>query len=222
MPLPHNFPLLPPHPSFSCLIDNRLPIPLSCADTLTVAHLLTPLSSSSKQTDFRNVASSHPYLGCSLICAPTRRRRRRHLSYMRRGLHVQQQNLSSDPYSPSIQQSSGPHSNLTSGPSFAISPHTYYRRDTAEDKTYHPCYSSLTNSSHYLRGSLSSIQKTKQKRRCTQSNQAHCTPAKDWKSHDKSPSRYPKGEGQKGPKNPISGQRHDRRVIKTAHDSLRH
>ena len=219
MPLPHSFPLLPPHPSFSCLIDNRLPILPSCTDPLTLAYLLTPLFSSSKQTDSRNVASSHPYLGCRLICAPTRRRRRRYLSYMRRGLHVQQQSLPSDPYSPSIQQSSGPHSSLTSGPSFAVSPHTYYCRGTAENKTYHPCCSSLTNSSRYLRRSLSSVQKTKQKHRCTQSNQAHCTPPKDWKSHDKSPRCYPKCEGQKSPKAPISGQRHDRRVIKTPHDS---
>src|SRR5579863_5761249 len=36
MSLPHSCPLLPPVPSFSSLIDNRLPVLLSCADTLTV------------------------------------------------------------------------------------------------------------------------------------------------------------------------------------------
>ena len=221
MPLPHSFPLFPPHPSFSCLIDNRLPVLFSCTDTLTAAYLLTPLFSSSKQPDFRNVASSHPYLGYSSICAPTRRRRRRYLSYMRRRLHVQQQSLPFHPHSPSIQQSSDPHSNLTSGPSFAVSPHTHYYRDTAENKTYYSCYSSLKNSSPYLRRSLSSVNKTKQKCRFTQSNQAHRTPPKEWKPHDKSSSYYPKSEGQKGPKAPIFGQRHDRRVIKTPHGSWR-
>jgi hypothetical protein len=222
MPLPHCCPLLTPVPSFSSLIDNLQPVLLSCAHTLTITYL-TSFFSSSKQTDFRNVASSRPYLRHSLVCAPTRRRRR-YLSYMRRRLHVQQQNHPSDPCSPCVQQSSDPHSNRTSGTSFAISPSTLHHCTALENKTYNSCYSSLTKSSPYLRRYYSSLQKAKQtqKRRCTKSNQALYTAPKDRRSHNRSPWYYLKNiksEGQKGPQAHVSGQRHDRRVTKTSHDS---
>jgi hypothetical protein len=208
-------------PSFSYLIDNHLPVLRSCAHTLTVTSHLTSFFSSSKQTDFRNVASSRPYLRHSLVSAPTRRRRRRHLSYMRRSLHVQQQNRVSDPCSPCIQQSSDPRFNRTSGAFLAISPSTPHHCTALENKTYYPCYSSLTQPSPYFRRSYSSLQKTKQKQkcRCAQSNQALCTPPKNWRPHNSSPRYCLKCEGEKGPQAHIPGQRHDRRVTKTLHDS---
>jgi len=216
-PLPHSCSLLSPVPSFSYLIDNHCP---SCSPVL-ILYLLTSFFSSSKQTDFRNVASSRPYLRHSLVSAPTRRRRRRHLSYMRRSLHVQQQNRTSDHSSPCIQQSSDPHFNRTPSASFAISPSTPHYCTALENKTYYSCYSSLTKSSSYVKRSYSSLQKAKQTqmRRCAQSDQALCTSPKGRRPHNSSPWSYLKREGEKGPQAHIPGQRHDRRVTKTSHDS---
>ena len=194
-------------------ITARLALLRSYSSSLCTS--LTPFLSSSKQTDFRNVASSRPHLGRGLIYAPTRRRRRRHLSYMRRCLHMQQQNRPSDPCSLRIQlqQSSDPHPS-TSVVSFAICSCIPYRLGAVENKTHHPCHSSLTESSPYLRRSRSSLQKAKQMHRCIQSSQAPCPSPKVQRSLNCSPCCDFKSEGQQGPQAHILGQRHDRRVFK--------
>lgn len=182
----------------------------SCSSSCRIS--LTPFLSSSKQTDFRNVASSRPHLGHSLIYAPTRRRRRRHLSYMRRCLHVQQQNCPSNPCSLRIQQSSDPHSNLTPVTSFVICSSTACHYSAVENKTHHTCYPTLTESLFYLRRPHGSFKKAKQIHRRIQSSQTRCTSTKDRRSLDCSPSRYLKTEAKKGLQAHILGQRHDRRV----------
>jgi len=212
---------IPPfYPPFLSSIDNRslnfsyshLPLP--------AIHLLTLLLSSSKQTDFRNVASSRPYLRHSPIFASTRRRRRRHLSHMRRCLHVQQQTRPSA-CSPRIQQSSDPHSNLTSDPSFAICPYTRYHRHTVENKTHYSSCPSLTESSSSFRRPHIFLPKATQKHRRMQSNKAPRASLKGWRSRNHSTWCFLKSEGQKGPQAPILGQRHDSSV-KASHDSWRH
>ncbi len=175
---------------------------------------LTPFSSSSKQTDFRNVASSRQHLGHSLIYAPTRRRRRRHLSYMRGCLHVQQQNRPSDPCSLCIQQSSDPHSNLIPVASFAICSCTPCYHGTVKNKTHHSRRPSLTESLLYLRRPHSSLQKANQIHKSIQSIQTRCASTKRQKPFDCLPRRYLKIEAKKGLQAHIPGQRHDRRVSK--------
>jgi len=173
---------------------------------------LTLFLSSSKQTDFRNVASSRPHFGHGLIYAPARRRRRRHLSYMRRCLHVQQQNCPSNPCFPRIQQSSDPHSNLTPVTSSAICSRTPCRHSTVENKTHHTCNTTFTESLFYLQRPHSFFEKAKQTHRCIQSIQTRCASTKDRRSLDCSPCRYLKIEAKKGLQAHIFGQRHDRRV----------
>jgi hypothetical protein len=183
----------------------------SCTSSRRIS--LTPFISSSKQTDFRNVASSRPHLGRGLIYAPARRRRRRrHLSYMRRCLHVQQQNRPSNLCSLRIQQSSDPHSNITPFASFAICSWTICHHSTVENKTHHTCHPTLTESLLYLQRPHTSFKKAKQTHRCIQSSQTRCGSTKDRRSLDCSPCRYLKTEAKKGLQAHILGQRHDRRV----------
>jgi hypothetical protein len=215
MPLPHSFPVIPPRFHLQS-ITACLALLRSNSSSRRIS--LTPFLSSSKQTDFRNVASSRPHLGLGLIYAPPRkrrrRRRRRHLSYMRRCLHVQQQNYPTGPCSLCIQQSSDPHSSLTSVVSFAICSCISCHRSTIENKTHHPCRPPLTQSLPYFRRPHSSLQKAKQMHRCIQSSQARCASPKDRRPLDCSPCCYLKSEEQKGPQAHILGQRHDRRVFK--------
>jgi hypothetical protein len=211
MPLPHFFYCHTPRVHLQS-ITASLALLHSCSSSRRIS--LTPFLSSSKQTDFRNVASSRPHLGHGLIYAPTRRRRRRrrHLSYMRRCLHVQQQNRPSNPCFLRIQQSSDPHSNLTAVASFAICSWTPCHHSTVENKTHHTCHTTFTESLPYLRRPHSSFKKAKQIHRCIQSSQTRCASTKDRRSLDCSPCRYLKIESKKGLQAHILGQRHDRRV----------
>jgi hypothetical protein len=191
-------------------ITSSLALLHSCSSSRRIS--LTPFLSSSKQTDFRNVASSRPHLGHSLIYAPTGRRRRRHLSYMRRCLHVQQQNRPSNPCSLRIRQSSDPHSNFTPPASFIICSWTACHHSAVENKTHHTCHPTLTESMFYLRRPHSSFKKAKEIHRCIQSSQTRYASIKDRRSLDCSPSHYLKTEAKKGPQAHILGQKHDRRV----------
>src|SRR6266404_3821601 len=116
MPSPLDFPFS----LYSFQIDNRLPGP----PTSTL--LLTPSLSSSKQTDCHNVASHHPCFRHGCICTPGRRRRRRHLSYMRGCLHMQQQNYRPKSNSLPIRRPSGPEPNLIPNNLFTIRSHSPY------------------------------------------------------------------------------------------------
>lgn len=132
---------------------------------------------------------------------------------MRRCLYVQQQNRPFNPCSLRIRQSSDPHSNLTPVAFFAICswahPHS-----TVENKTYHTCRLTLTESLLYVRRHHGSFKKAKQIHRYIQSGQTRCASTKNRRSLDCSPYHYLKTEAKKGLQAHILGQRHDRKVTK--------
>jgi hypothetical protein len=188
-----------PSPSpFTSQIDNRLPCPP------TFVLLLTLPLSSPKQTDFRNVVSSHPYFRHGFICTPGRRRRRRHLSYMRGCLHLQQQNYRSNSYSLPSQQ-----------PSALIpKPHSL---GTVENKTHPICRSPHSNSSSYFKSPYDThaLQKAKQKHRWSQ---APWSSFKDSHPHKAARWCYLECKRQKVHQAQVYGQRHDRKVLQVRND----
>ncbi|KAH9004659.1 hypothetical protein EDB86DRAFT_1973788 [Lactarius hatsudake] len=156
---------------FASQIDYRLPCPP------IFAPLLIPSLSSSKQTDFRNVVS-HPHFRHGLFCTSGRRRRRRHLSYMRGCLHLQQQNYRSDSYS------------LPSDPKPKHIPNNPFAYSlcyggTVENKTHDICRSSHSNPSSYIKSPyhVRDLQKSKQTPRYTQPTQAPWSSSKDCHPH---------------------------------------
>ena len=189
-------------PSPPVQIDNRLPRPP------TFALLLTLPLSSPKQTDCRNVVSSHPY--CRHGFTPGRRRRRRHLSYMRGCLHLQHQNNRSN-------LPSGPKPDLIPINPFAV--HSYSLHcGTLENKIHYICRSSHPSS--YFKNSYNAHtpQKAKQKYRCIQPSQAPWSSPKDDHPHKAALRYYLECKRQKVHQAEIYGQRHDRKLLEAQDD----
>ena len=189
-------------PSPPAQIDNRLPCPP------TFALLLTLPLSSPKQTDFRNVASSHPHSRHGFT--PGRRRRRRHLSYMRGCLHLQHQNNRSH-------WLSGPKPDLIPIKSVVIRSRSRYC-GTAENKTHHICCSSHPSSYFKNPYDAHAPQKAKQKHRCIQPSQTPWSSPKDGHPHKATRQCCLECKGQQNHQVQICGQRHDRKVLETQNE----
>lgn len=199
----HHHPTSPP-------VLHRLSLTLS-PNLRASAH---PPRSSPKQTDCRNVVSSHPHSRRhGFICAPARRRRRRrHLSYMRGCLHLQHQHQNNRP--------SGPKPDLIPNNPFVIHSHSLRRCGTAENKAHYICRSSHPSS--YFKNTYNprASKKAKQKHRCVQPSQASWSSPKDGHPHKAARRCSLECKGQKVYQAQIYGQRHDRKVLEAPNDRL--